>query len=359
MLITNPAKERIIDSLSPDCLNVLLVAEECNLSINDLIEIANEKGLAIAGGLFPAVLYDTAYYKDAVIIRQLPNALGTALAQDISTHTEFHLPDKPEGARSAFVFVDGLSSGIPSVLNGIYQKYWDTLTFTGGGSGSLTLEQKPCIFTNEGFYQDAALLIFIQNSISPGVKHGWKKIAGPFQVNASQGNVLAELNWKPAFEIYRQEVQKHSTESFSGDNFFNIAKGFPFGVYREGMEDVVRDPIMTKKDGSLVCVGEVPRYSMVNLLMGEPTVLIESARQAAAEACADVEPVDIFVTDCISRVLFLEDGFKGEIGAIRKVIKDKNPELNLKGILSLGEISSFGDGYLEFFNKTVVVSAFH
>ena len=30
----------------------------------------------------------------------------------------------------------------------------------------------------------------------------------------------------------------------------------------------------------------------------------------------------------------------------------------MDGILSLGEISSYGDGYLEFFNKTIVVGAF-
>ena len=54
----------------------------------------------------------------------------------------------------------------------------------------------------------------------------------------------------------------------------------------------------------------------------------------------------------------LEGHIKNELDSISRVIKEKKVGIPLEGILSLGEISSYGDGYLEFFNKTIVVGAF-
>ena len=62
--------------------------------------------------------------------------------------------------------------------------------------------------------------------------------------------------------------------------------------------------------------------------------------------------------DCISRYLFLEDDFKSELQGVNRAIKKKYPDLDLYGVLSLGEISAYGNGFIELFNKTTVVSLF-
>jgi len=40
-------------------------------------------------------------------------------------------------------------------------------------------------------------------------------------------------------------------------------------------------------------------------------------------------------------------------------IQNAHSALVPEGILSLGEISSYGDGYIEFFNKTIVVGVLY
>ena len=108
-----------------------------------------------------------------------------------------------------------------------------------------------------------------------------------------------------------------------------------------------------------MCVGEVTKNTPVNILQGEAQDLINCAGEAAAVALEEEETKSLFVVDCISRVLFLEDQFEKELVAIKKEINQKNKDIILEGVLSLGEISSYGDGYLEFFNKTIVVSGFY
>ena len=62
------------------------------------------------------------------------------------------------------------------------------------------------------------------------------------------------------------------------------------------------------------------------------------------------------IIDCISRTLFLEEEFPKELAAITEAMPNSDGKETLpQGVLSLGEISSGGDGYLEFYNKTLVV----
>ncbi|MEO1627269.1 MAG: FIST C-terminal domain-containing protein, partial [Bacteroidota bacterium] len=115
------------------------------------------------------------------------------------------------------------------------------------------------------------------------------------------------------------------------------------------------------KNGELICVGEVPENTVLYILKGENQTLIHSAGQATA-SCLDKAANDIqhiFVVDCISRTLFLEDEFNQELQAIHRLLPNSQTENRLQGVLSLGEISSDGDGFLEFFNKTLVVGALY
>ncbi|MBU1486560.1 histidine kinase, partial [bacterium] len=65
------------------------------------------------------------------------------------------------------------------------------------------------------------------------------------------------------------------------------------------------------------------------------------------------------IADCISRVLFLEEDFDREVALVKERIASINKESILEGFLSLGEISSYGEGLPEFFNKTTVVGVLY
>jgi len=160
----------------------------------------------------------------------------------------------------------------------------------------------------------------------------------------------------PAFEVYQETVEKISGKSFDNTDFFQLAKGFPFGIVKMAEEMVIRDPIAL--DGSrLICVGEVPLNSFVYILKGDKDSLITGAAKARQLAEASYwktvngekeKPLTTFFADCVSRVLFLQSDFNEELEAVYAGYP-------LLGALTMGEIANTGKNYLEFYNKTSVI----
>lgn len=356
MLIENTSTENILRFLSLECVNVLFVAEHSPIDIEELIARCNESGIVLTGGVFPMVISDEKSLERGIILKQIKTKHPPYLIKDISEDFIQDLPDLPDKIKSSFVLLDGLSPNIPNFMDSLYEKYWNKISYIGGGAGSLSLVQKPCIFTNEGFYENAGMVLMTEQEIQLGVKHGWEKIAGPYVANKADGNKIIELNWRPAFEVYKEIVEQNTAKRFDSSAFFDIAKGFPFGIFREGQEDIVRDPIALEDDGVMVCVGRIEQNTSLNILKGQNEVLIDNARLAAKHA-SNPKASDLFMVDCISRILYLEGDFVEELKAVKQELAGS--ELDLEGVLSIGEVSSGVNGYLEFYNKTTVVSSLY
>ena len=339
--------------------------ENLALGVPSFIELMNARGILIVGGIFPGLISNGSLKETGVLVQSLPLAEAPVLIENIST--DFELPESLGKNTNtsdlhdftAFVFVDGLSAGISRLTSLLQDRLGDKVNYIGGGAGSASLVQKPCLFTNEGFVADAALVFVSSLSSCLGVRHGWERIAGPFIATKTIGNTILELNWENAFDVYREHVEKASESEFDLDSFSSQAKSFPFGLYREGQEDIIRDPIKMNEDGHLICVGEVDENSILYLMHGDEETLLRSAELATRDCCRQIQQDKGFklgfIAECISRAQFLEEAFEKELEIITSSFKSYD-ELKTVGILTLGEISTYGRGYLEFLNKTLVTS---
>lgn len=365
MFISDNNIQTIIEKLSSISLNdddylVLLVGEKTDIVIEDLIDELNNKKIKFFGGVFPGVIYGSKKYENGIVVKKLPALLDVMLFKDMKdVNLESSLIstiNSVDYKPSALVLVDGLSANISFFLNELFNKIGNLVSYIGGGGGSLSLKQQKCIFSNEGYFLDAAVVLIIKRKINLGVRHGWQRVTGPVTASKVDKTVIKELNWENAFEAYKEVVDSDSNKEIGIDNFFDIAKGYPFGIFKENNEDIVRDPIVTNEEGDLVCVGEVPENAVLYYLKGVPESLISAAKQAADDCIVKEQynEIDAIVIDCISRVLFLENDFEKELQKVNDTFKTIDDKLELEGILTLGEISSYGTGLLEFFNKTIV-----
>jgi hypothetical protein len=123
----------------------------------------------------------------------------------------------------------------------------------------------------------------------------------------------------------------------------------------------VRDPIKAQEGSDIVCVGEIPEHSVLNILKGERENLIAAAACAARDCSIPrgSRPRGTMIVDCISRMLYLEATFEEELATICNTVAAACDGEAPFGVLSLGEIAGEGDEFLEFFNKTVVVGRFY
>ncbi len=313
----------------------------------------------VFGGVFPEIMHGTKKLEKGTIVAGLTKSADIRVIPGLSDSSadyegvlEEVIPEAPD-AKTMFVFVDGLSQRIGALVDSLFSILGLEVNYIGGGAGSLSFEREPVLFTNEGLIQDAAVLALTDIESGIGVSHGWKDVAGPFRVTESDRNEIKTLDWRPAFEVYREVVEQRSGREFTDDNFFDIAKGFPFGISKLGSEKIVRDPLSVHESGSLVCVGEVPQDVFIHILEGNTESLVGAANQAIDLARGNlapgVSPEFVLFIDCISRVLFMGEEFPRELNAV------SDESIPLIGALTLGEIANSGKDYLEFYNKTSVV----
>ena len=209
-----------------------------------------------------------------------------------------------EDVKTVYVWIDGLSTQIASLVESLYQNWGLDNNYIGGGAGSLSFQQKPCLFTNEGLLKDSCVLAFSDRDSKVGVAHGWKRISDPLRFTEVDKTKIISLDFEPAFKVYKRVIEEFSGDIITEDNFFDIAKNFPFGISVNGEENIVRDPIMLDGD-SIVCVGEVPAESYVHILNGSENDLVKAAKLANELSSQSNEEFKICF-DCISRAYLWE-----------------------------------------------------
>ncbi len=365
--------EQAFEALQPESDQVwlsLVAADDEHTTPEQLIHFCNKKGIQLIGGVFPGLIVEGQQKKKGALIRQFncwhrPQLLPR-LDQGIETIPFLDIP-QPEGDMyTCLTLVDGLTKNISDLLKKLHGHLGNKAKFIGGGCGNAQLQQAPCVFSNDGVFQDAAIFCVLKHRAALSVQHGWQKLNGPLVATRTEGNIIYELNWDNAFKVYQSYIFQDAQLEIAPDNFFSIAKSYPFGIYKENQEDIVRDPISVGPEGELICVGEVPENTVLYLLKGEKANLIKSAEIAAQEIKAVIEErggkglqPETLLIDCFSRTLFLENDFQQEISVFNTPAHIECLNNQPFGALTLGEISSLGAGNLEFFNKTLVVGALY
>lgn len=314
----------------------------------------------VFGGVFPEILCEGVRHTTGTILVGLSEKPTVVTVTDLSaSDVDYEAAidaqlDHIPLAKTMFVWVDGLSANIHAIIEALFHIFGLDVNYIGGGAGSLSFVQRPCLFTNAGLIGDAAVLAMIDVASSVGVHHGWESVSGPYRVTEAKRNVIQSLNWMPAFDVYQSVIAEKAGVQITAANFFDIAKAYPFGIHRLGAEKIVRDPIQLGANGELICVGDVPVGSYVDILSGTTTSLVNAAAKALIDArtgflSVPYQKQTVLVIDCISRTLFLQDDFGQELAAMNQ------GDVPMVGALTLGEIANSGRDFLEFYNKTAVV----
>lgn len=321
--------------------------------------------IPLLGGIYPMLTHQDMLIKQGAIIIGFPDIFETTLfpeihllndEDDLEELINTKLEDQLNfsNQESFLIFYDGLMTNIEDFIDCLFGCLDHTITIAGGGAGHLDFMQRPCIFTNQGLHSNAVLLTSLPKKLTTSVAHGWKIFDGPFLVSEAEGQTVKSLNYRPAFEVYSQAIEKVGKYKFHQNHFFEIAKHFPLGIEDISNNLIVRDPILSENN-YLQCVGRVPINSMVYLLEGDINNLISAAEDAAEDAFAKHQSSTMqaaMIFDCISRVLFMEDEFDKELTAINNHCLSPS----LFGVLSIGEIANSKSGAINLLNKSTVIS---
>lgn len=339
-----------------------LTCDSLGAAPDDFDDFLRGLPVPVFGGVFPGLIANADRLDHGNIVLGLRVAIDVYVVPSLSDtsldYDEFLArsvpPDTLAEAGTMVVFVDGLAPRVGALIDALFNAFGLQGNFIGGGAGSLKAPGLGCLITPQGILRDAAVLAIPRMASHVSAAHGWLPIAGPFEVTRAENNVILGLDWEVALDVYRRALEIPGDAFLDADGFLSIANSHPFGIVRLGGEFVVRDPVLLRADGGMVCVGDVPPGSLVHVMRGSPKSLLDAAASVRAEADSGAPPgargaLDL-VMDCVSRVPFLGDGICTEV---QSLVHRERP---LIGAFTLGEIANDGLSTLEFHNRTVAIA---
>jgi len=260
--------------------------------------------------------------------------LGTDLRENVRRAVRDALNEVPESVdgyphRSAIHLHDGLQ-GVSERLALVSQrKLGPGVQFAGGAaSDNFALESTP-VFRGDTVAEDAVAIATMDAKRRPTVtvEHGHESITGPLEVTSVDGNVVAELDGRPAYEVWCDAVRDHAREMFDLDidalapaspEHRRMSAVFCFGIDQGRTYKIRWFQVQDREAGSLHFNVDIPEGTVLRVMRGTVDTQIASAREAArsAQNTMDGEFAGAFIYDCACRAVILDDEFDTAVGAI-------------------------------------------
>jgi hypothetical protein len=274
----------------------------------------------------------------------------TQLAQDRAGGTAEHA--------ALLMFSDGLAGDQREVVRGSYAVTGATVPLVGGAAG-----ENQRMFTTyqyvDGQLMSNGLVAVWLNSSHPlgvGVQHGWHPIGEPMIVTRAEGNVVYELDGRPAVERYLAQRDAAPLDSNlrgeAAESFSATMVDEPLGLANvSGRFDVRHILGRTPEDG-LVMFGHINEQSVVKVMTGDWWDLVDAAERAAADATEQMRtpPRGAIVFSWTGRVAPLGEKVREEAAAVVRSMAGAP----IAGFFTYGEFARV-TGSTGFHNATVVV----
>ena len=276
-------------------------------------------------------------------LRADSRAVGQQVAQEL-------LPHLSNDTIGLFVFPDGLIYYLDNFFAGLdgdlpSERF---LPLWGGGAGNnFNLEEPTYQYCDDEVVSDGVSYALLSGAAqaSWAISHGMVPIGGERKVTRSQGNVIYEIDGKPAIEVLKEYLPEHAlVEDHDWRPYaISLALIFEAPSYMKDEEYVVRGvPAVRKADGSITVQTEVQEGTSIWFSSRDKEKISTRFDQMAGqikEQLGDQKPKLVFQFECLTRgkMLFREQE-KQEL--LRRFRQSVGPDVPWAGFYTIGEIGS-------------------
>jgi hypothetical protein len=263
-----------------------------------------------------------------------------------------------EGLVHVLVLSDGQVVNGSELVRGLVASLPEGVGVTGGLAGDGARFERTLLLADGALQQGAVAVIGFYGDrlkVGYGSLGGWDPFGPVRVITRSDGNVLYELDGKPALDLYKTYLGEHA----AGLPATGLL--FPLEIRRtHGAEALVRT-ILSVDDAqnSLTFAGDVPEGSQAQLMKANFERLIDGAEGAAraSQQTLGGGPVELAVLiSCVGRKLVLKQRTEEEVESVRDVL---GGGAVLAGFYSYGEISPTVPGAsCDLHNQTMTITTF-
>lgn len=257
--------------------------------------------------------------------------------------------------RHVFIVSDGSFVNGSGLIEGLEADEEFKATITGGLCGDGARFEKTLTSYNESPKQGEVVAIgFYGESLEISYANygGWTPFGPERTITKSVGNVLYEIDHKPALDLYKTYLGDKA------DQLPQAALLYPLTVQQtEDAEPLVRTILnIDEEANSMILAGDVPVNSKVQLMMCTMADITEGASNAAELAMKNRKstPELAILVSCVGRKLVLAGRTEEEIEEVMDVVGE---QAKITGFYSYGEMAPFaGKNECLLHNQTMTLT---
>lgn len=230
-----------------------------------------------------------------------------------------------DGLRAVLVYASGVSVNGAALVEGMRTALPADTPLSGGLAGDGDRFERTWVLgdglpiehgvTAVGLYGDAL-------RVGHGCEGGWQDFGPERTITRAEGNVLHELDGRPALALYKEYLGDLATQLPGSALLFPLSIRVQHDDGHEGAA-VVRTILgIDEADQSMVFAGEMPLGATARLMRTNIDRLAMSAEQAARDALATIasdlagEPVLAISVSCVGRRLVMGERADEEVEAV-------------------------------------------
>ncbi len=295
-----------------------------------LKESVNDNSIAVTAIEFEKSNY-TIHSKNIKDFDNDSEKLGRALTATFDKINLKHIFIVSEGS-----FVNG-----SSLIKGLEKNIGNSIKISGGLCGDDARFEKTLASYNQnpkegeiiaiGFYGDSL-------EITCANYGGWLAFGPERIITKSKGNILFELDHKPALDLYKTYLGEKANE------LPQAALLYPLSLRINNTEENVVRTILNidESNNTMILAGDVPENAIVQLMMSSVDDIADGASKAAMYAMQNrkTKPELALLVSCIGRKLVMNQRTEEEIEEVIEVIGNQSITT---GFYSYGELSPFSN----------------
>ena len=267
-----------------------------------------------------------------------------------------------DGLAHVMIFSDGLFVNGTSLLKGLLSELPENVSVTGGLAGDGSRFKETFVGLDKMPEQKKLVCVGFYGSdikIGYGSLGGWDSFGLSRTITKAKGNVLYELDDKPALELYKEYLGELAKDLPASGLLFPLSLKIKTDAGEE--VEVVRTILgVDEKTQSMTFAGDMPEGVVARFMKANFDRLVDGASGAASmsiESLGEGKAELAILVSCIGRKLVLKERIEDEIEAVQEKI---GSQAEIVGFYSYGEISPTTptERQCQLHNQTMTITTF-
>ncbi len=324
-------------------------------TLKDHYPNAHIMGCSSGGEIFGAEVHDGCITSMAIELEHTPIEVYATDMKNDSFEVGVEIAQKllKPDLKGIFTLSDGITMNGSDFVRGISSIVGKNIPITGGLAGDGDQFKETIVGCDSapqskkvaavGFYGDRCHIGF-------GSIGGWSTFGPQRLVTRSEGNILYELDNKPALDLYKRYLGEMASQLPSS------ALLYPLAIRPEDEIGLtVRTILSVNEDNqSMIFAGDIPQGHVAYLMKGNRDDLVDGAADAAHSALIPERDQLAILVSCIGRKLLMGQRIGDEVEAVQGVMGASTPQI---GFYSYGELSPHEEtGICELHNQTMTIT---